>query len=350
MIYYSHVNEDNRIERNLMQQAGCPVAVAIAGSGERVLSLMDIKSCKKIMVVDCNEHAIYLLQLKLTALSFLPVKEYLQFIGHYPSSPQERTTLFETIKNKMPQEAKQYWNRHKLEVAAGILHNGHFEKFLHRLRPLTNFYLGNNFQRLFREGYRKEIFPSRRWRLLKKLFSYKLAYQLAGNKDIAFVGSNAAVTRIPVALDNIIKENKAASSFMAHLVFKGHLLQMQPQDLPPSLQEEILLAIKRRLMNQDISIEYHKVDLLEYIDANREALNGPVFYSLSDILSFADNGYLQQLMERTAVHKSIIVARSFLRNRLSPKQLDNLRSYGQVKTYDEEESTNMYQVFSVQAN
>ena len=112
MIYYSHVNEDNRIERILLQQAGCKAAVAIGGSGERVLSLMDVASCKKITVVDSNEDAIYLLQLKLAALTGLSVREYLRFIGHYPSSSEKRLLSFETIKESLQPKAKAYWIQH----------------------------------------------------------------------------------------------------------------------------------------------------------------------------------------------------------------------------------------------
>jgi len=64
MLFYSHVNEDNTIERQLLQNSGCRHAVAIAGSGERVIALMDHESCKKITAVDFNKDALFLLQLK----------------------------------------------------------------------------------------------------------------------------------------------------------------------------------------------------------------------------------------------------------------------------------------------
>ena len=59
MIYYSHVNEDSRVERELLQSSNCPSVLAVAGSGERVLALMDITCCKKLHVVDVNEEAIF---------------------------------------------------------------------------------------------------------------------------------------------------------------------------------------------------------------------------------------------------------------------------------------------------
>ena len=41
MIWYSHVNEDNRAERNLLLQGQYDQVICITGSGERALALMD---------------------------------------------------------------------------------------------------------------------------------------------------------------------------------------------------------------------------------------------------------------------------------------------------------------------
>ena len=46
MIYYSHVNEDNRVERELMTKGHFSSLWGIAGSGERVISLMDTDGIK----------------------------------------------------------------------------------------------------------------------------------------------------------------------------------------------------------------------------------------------------------------------------------------------------------------
>src|SRR5829696_3313570 len=102
MIYYSHINEDNRIERALLQQGSFPTAVVICGSGERVLSLMDNKVCKQIHVVDHNTEAIFLLQLKIVALSQLPVTSCLEFIGHHSMGGKERLDRFFSIEKWLP--------------------------------------------------------------------------------------------------------------------------------------------------------------------------------------------------------------------------------------------------------
>jgi hypothetical protein len=107
-----------------------------------------------------------------------------------------------------------------------------------------------------------------------------------------------------------------------------------------------LTVIKDRLLNQEIEIKYHVADLLEFLRHEQEK-NGPVFYSLSDILSFADFDYLHAIVKETAVNENFLVGRSFMRNRLSNDQLSLLTRFGNVSLHDEEESTGMYQVFSL---
>ena len=345
MIYYSHINEDNRVERELLRSSGCNTVVAICGSGERVLSLMDELTCSRVLVVDCNADALKLLQLKLAALRALRVADYLRFVGHYTCTAEERLRFFEEVKKYIGDDAS-FWQTHRRSITNGVLYAGYFEKFLGRVRPVTNTFLGRNFKNIFDRGYDKDHFPERRWSLLRKLFSYPQLYKLAGNSDPAFVGKNADTRLIPTALDETIRQNKAAGSFMAHLLFKGSLQCMKEDQLPPSLREKVLASIKDRLKKDNIRIECYPADLLQFIKAEAGDLQ-QTFYSLSDILSFTDFEYLEEVVRRTALHGNLITARSFLRNRLTLRQLDALEAYGEVHLHSEQESTGMYQVFSV---
>ena len=347
MIYYSHINEDNRIERRWLEERPFNTVVAICGSGERVLSLMDNKNCSKFIIVDVNEEALNLLQLKLEALKQLSVEDYLKFIGHHYTTKTIRLELFNTIKQGLPIRVKQFWELKEKLINRGILYAGHFERFLNRIRPVTNLFLGKKFQKIFDDGYHKKAFPQRRWNVLKKLFSYKLAYQLAGNADVAFIGKKTKTHHIPESLNETITANKASSSFMAHLIFKGTLSGMLEVDLPPSLQKEVLSIIKERLVNQELNIQFYTSDLLEFVLENKGLTSEPLFYSLSDILSFTDFAYLQTLLSHISVSGNLIAIRSFLSNRLTEADLELLSSYGNIALHDKEDSTLMYQVFSV---
>ena len=347
MIYYSHINEDNRVERKLLEQTPCDTVVAVCGSGERVLSLMDNKNCTRFFVVDNNEEAIYLLQLKLEALKQLSVDDYLRFIGHADATKNDRIEVFETLRQNLPPKTKDYWELNKKRIGKGILYAGHFERFLDRIRPLTNLYLGNGFQQIFKQDYKEKTFPKRRWKLLQTLFSYKLSYQMAGNTDIAFVGQNTQTQQIPRSLNETITANKASSSFMAHLIFKRTLSEMCEKELPPSLQKNVLLGIRNRLLQNEIDIYYYACDLLEFVATKEILPDSNVFYSISDILSFVDFTYLKTFLTKIPPGRNLIAGRSFLRNRLTTDQLKDLEFFGTVAIHDDEESTRMYQVFSI---
>lgn len=348
MIYYSHVNEDSRVERDLLRQSGCRTVVAVAGSGERLLALMDGEACREFHAVDLNEEALFLLQLKLAALQHLPVEEYWQFCGHHPARATQRMQWYHEIKEYLPLSCLLYWEEHTALIQKGILHTGHFERFLQRVRPLIRFFLGSDFLETLREG--DEVlkkFPHRRWRLLMHLFSQSWVYKAAGNRDAAFVGKRAAVGHIPAALDRIIRQGKALSCFMVHLIFKGDLRGMAPADLPPSLQKEVLHKIKQRLALSHLRIHFHHCDLLAFVEKG-VAGEQPVFYSLSDILSFEDRGYLEKMLDSTSREGNAVVWRAFLRNRAD--SMDKIRLNNRhpgILENTQGESTGMYQVFSL---
>lgn len=348
MIYYSHVNEDSRIERELLRQCGCRTVVAVAGSGERLLALMDEEACQEFYAVDLNEEALFLLQLKLAALQHLRVEEYWQFCGHHPAPAAQRVQWYHEIKERLTLSCLLYWQEQTAMIRKGILNTGHFERFLQRVRPLIGFFLGKDFlhSRPANEGARDQ-FPHRRWKLLQWLFSLSWVYKAAGNRDAAFVGRGAVVSHIPAALDRIIRQGKARSSFMIHLIFRGHLRDMDPADLPLSLQKEVLQRIKQRLALSRLRIHFHHSDLLNFVE-KKVAGAQQVFYSLSDILSFEEPDYLQQLLDNTIGEGNTVVWRAFLRNRADSMEKTRLnRRYPGVQENTEEESTGMYQVFSL---
>jgi S-adenosylmethionine:diacylglycerol 3-amino-3-carboxypropyl transferase len=346
MLYYSHINEDSRIERSLLDSFNCSSIVAVGGSGERVLALMDSDNCKSLKVIDVNQEALYLLQLKLAALSQLNVERYLKFIGHNTAERAFRLQCLNDIKSVLSPAARMYWEERTDIVSRGVLDSGHFEKFLTKVRPIINLILGKEFKKIFSVNFTAKAFLKYRWKLIAWIFSQIWIYKLWGNKDIAFIGSGSSNEQIPSAIENIIYSGKARSSFIVHLIFKGHLQEMAEKDLPLSLQKERLRRIQERILNGEIEIEYYAVDLLQF--ARQHSFSEPVFYSISDILSFENQDYLNQLLSQLSGTDVLLACRSFLRNRLSPGKLAELAArFGRVEIYDHQDATGMYQVFSV---
>ena len=349
MLYYSHVNEDNKVEKELLHSSACTTVVAVAGSGERVLALMDNNTCREFHIVDVNDETLFLLQLKLAVLENFSIDEYYQFIGHHECSGEKRKYSFEKIKHKLSADCKMYWEQNIQEIGGGILYTGHFEKFLNRVRPSVNLFLGKNFQLIFSEAVtRSKKFPSLKWKLLRKIYSFRWIYKLWGNKDVAFVSPDADTAYIPDALNEVIYKNESASCFMMHLVFKGHLRSMDEKALPPSLQRAVLENIKRKLEARTVNISYYHTDLLSFTKNNNSPINPPSFYSVSDVLSFEKPDYITQLLTTITTSGDMIVWRSFLRNRVDNKQKENLfGKYPHFIDLTDKELTRMYQVFAV---
>ncbi|MBL7696997.1 MAG: DUF3419 family protein [Chitinophagaceae bacterium] len=351
MIYYSHINEDSRVERNLLREKESATLVAVAGSGERILAMLDNDFIKHVHAVDINKEALYLLQLKIAALKALTVEEYLQFCGYFPISGAARIHSYNAIAGELNAQCRNYWQSNSRLIEKGIVNAGHFEQFLQRIRPVVNLFLGKKFQGIFSEDAASiKDFPLKRWNLLRRLFSLRWVYLLFGNKDVAFVGRDAALEHIPDALNEIILHGNAPGSFISHLVFKGHLRDMKEEDLPPSLHRDVLGKVKSRLIVQAVSITYHEADILDFIKEQNTSVTTPVFYSLSDILSFENARYIHHVAEALAEQDHTMVWRTFLRNRVNGNREHFGSALKNVSEHSTDESTMMYQVFSYSNN
>jgi S-adenosylmethionine:diacylglycerol 3-amino-3-carboxypropyl transferase len=349
MIYYSHVNEDSRVERGLMQPE-CSHLVAVAGSGERVLALMDNEAVKNIVAVDLNKDALHLLQLKVCMLSNSKADEYLEFIGHRITEKDFRKNRFEKIKAQLTAGCREYWEQRIPIIENGILNAGHFEIFLEKVRPFLNLFLGKDFmKRSSQVG--KLSWIAVKWKIVSWFFSQRWVYRLMGNKDMAFISTDASVGQIPATLTRLMGEGRARASFITHLVFNGHLREMEESDLPPSLKEKSLNTIRQRLIKGQLLVKYYESDLLEYVCNAKTKPDERIFYSVSDILSFEDHVYLENLIRSCLKNRgNQIIIRSFLRNRLTPTQLQQLSAtYGGLENLDEKESTGMYQVVALKS-
>ena len=351
MIYYSHINEDNSVERQILNTASYEDLFCIAGSGERLISLLDHPSLKRIHIVDNNLEALYLTQLKLAALQTFPVATYLNFIG-LSEGEFDRIMLFEKIKNSLSDDCVQFWQKNIKYIRKGILHAGHFEKFLTNVRPLLKIYLGKYFYQCFSMPFHScKAFPQKRWALLRWFFSKRWVHLLAGNKDIAFVSKDGQQYLIPEALNLTLLEDVVNKNPLFHLVFNGHLNMMPKEYLPPSFNYEVLNKTKNLLQEGNLEIHYYNQDMLAFGKTFDFTQCGKCFYSLSDILSFVDLDYIKQLfktIQDRSQSGSTMVLRAFIRNRVSEDQLTELEmEFGAVKDLSHLENTKMYQVYKI---
>ncbi len=346
MIWYSHVNEDNRIERSIARSRTFRRAYCIAGSGERVISLLGIPSLPSVHAIDLNDDAIGLLALKLFALGRLPDEEYLRFCGFKYDTPESRALLWHRIKDDLHPEARIVWDRQESLIHHGIANIGHFEQWLRRIRPIIRAYLGAGFEECWAHPpNRFRGFPWRRWGLLLRTFSLRSVHWLSGNRDPAFVGAGAQPAIVRDGLEHTLRHGLVADSFMWHLVFKGHICEMNRAALPPSVRPDILRRCHESLARGEIDVRLSTGDLLTVLRTLDPDDLSDAFFSLSDILSFADFSYVQELLNLLGDRNNTLVIRSFLRNPLSSRQLHQLgERCTDVIDWSGHESTRMYRV------
>jgi S-adenosylmethionine:diacylglycerol 3-amino-3-carboxypropyl transferase len=351
LIYYSHINEDNSVERNLMNTGSYEELFCVAGSGERVISLLDHPTLKCIHVVDNNKNALYLTQLKLTVLEAYPVTTYLDFVGATQCN-LDRMAIFNKIKDNLSEGCVGFWQDHFHYIKKGILHVGHFEKFLSKIRPLLKIYLGKNFYQCFQVSFCEcKSFPHRRWSLLRWFFSKRLVYLMTGNRDLAFISKDGQQLLISEGLHQTLQNDTVNKNPMFHLVFNGHLNMMPEEHLPPSLNKEVLSSIKNMLQSDRFEINYYEQDMLTFSKSFDFTQCGKPFYSLSDILSFVNFDYIKLLfktIQSRSHNLSTAVLRAFIRNRISEDQvLDLEKEFGSIENLSDEENTKMYQVYKM---
>lgn len=346
MIWYSHVNEDNRVEREVALAGSFQRVFCIAGSGERVISLIDVPGVTSIHAIDVNLDALRLLELKLLALTSLEPDQYLRFCGFDEDTRESRTRTWNAIKGALRMDARRFWEDRTALISSGIANLGHFERFLGRIRPFALAFLGRGFGECWvREPESFARFPWRRWRILASVFSRRFAHVLAGNRDPAFVTPGVRSAAIGRSLNDILNQAMVPHSFIWHLIFRGHVRNMAPEALPPSIRPDLLPHYRSALAEGRVSISLQHGDLLEELQALDADLLSNALFSVSDLLSFCDFSYVRELLDLLDGRRSTVVMRSFLRNRLTPAQREYLR--GRCAKYvdrTDRESTRMYEV------
>ncbi|HAD13417.1 MAG TPA: hypothetical protein DCF33_13400 [Saprospirales bacterium] len=348
MLFYTHVNEDNAVERQAMAGSQASELFVIAGSGERVLALLDHPSLSTVFVVDNNREALYLCALKIAALKALDVQTYLRFMGVLETSAKERLQCFAQLAPELAEECREYWVGKQADLAVGVCNIGHFEQFLSKTRPILRFFLGRNFyQCLEKPRAEWQHFPHLRWAMVRWLFARRFTYRLFGLRDMAFIGRGADLAAIPAAMQQSMEEDRVQQSCLFHLVMNGHLRAMPPEHQPPSFQPVVLERIKEVLAGRRLCIHYVLADAREALGTLPFKAGASRFFSLSDLLSFMDWTEMQKLLLQIAQlpnGENRAVFRAFVRNRPDGAALQAL---GPAEDLSAAERTHFYQVFQI---
>ena len=349
MIWYSHVNEDNAVEEEIAARGGFARIFCVAGSGERVISLLGAPTVREIHAIDLNDDAMHMLSLKLAALRHLSAEEYLCFSGVEDASASDRRRYWSNVMTSLESDTREFWAARTRDIERGFMNAGHLERYLSRIRPAIRAYLGSGFEECWNVPPQNfDRFPWRRWEALCRVFSWRWVYRVTGTRDPAFVSAGAECGVIGEALRRTLKDHGVPDSCMWHLVFNGHLRSMRASAIPKSTQREWLVACHDALATRRTTVRVHVADLLEYLRAQPPANLADALVSASDILSFCDFSYVLRLVDVLEGRHNTLVIRSFLKNGLGPAEIEALkRRCESVVDWSSRERTRMYRVYEL---
>jgi len=127
-LFYSVQNEDYRTELSVLNQIGGDAqrVLLVASCGENALSLLAHGSIAQLDGIDINLAQLKLCELRRTAAEFLSPADQMRLLGSELGQPslsgsEERLGLYEQIRWRLPDTARQFWDaRRDKEIAYGI--------------------------------------------------------------------------------------------------------------------------------------------------------------------------------------------------------------------------------------
>jgi S-adenosylmethionine:diacylglycerol 3-amino-3-carboxypropyl transferase len=319
-INYTSSNEDSRSELLALQLKSADSVLCVTGSGARTLDLL-IEGPAEIVSIDFNPCQNFLLELKMVALRHLEYEEFLEFIG-IRSSPN-REYVYQTIKDSLSAEAKDFWDRQSLNVKKGIIYSGRWEIYFSNLARIIQIWHPRLLKRLFNcndveeqaRVWHKE-WDSSLWRLFMRCVSSRIMwryifgdpgfYQYVPDKFSIF---NYFVNRFNAGFEHLLVNE---SPFVS-LLFWGKY--DEEKALPLYLQKKYYKTLKERLSCVQV-VTKSLVDYLIGCEENR--FNA---YSLSDFTSytnFKEYEIVWQRIVRTALDGARACERQFLVKREIP--------------------------------
>ena len=136
---YNQIWEDPRVDLQALKLDENSRILTISSGGCNALNYL-LENPRSVTAVDLNRHHIFLLELKIAALRFLPRDEdFFAFFGFGKlKNPSEIYQKF--IAPNLKAETRKFWNR-KIKIFGGGLYNhsrsGYFLRFFHRFARLV---------------------------------------------------------------------------------------------------------------------------------------------------------------------------------------------------------------------
>jgi len=319
---YSSCNEDSLCEIRALSPGPGKRLFCVTAGGGRVLDLV-ADGPDEVWAVDLNPSQNHLLELKIAGIRELSHPEYLAFLGVRPNS--ERLATYIRLRPRLTPQAQRYFDGHHDILKAGVLYQGHLERFLARyvarivrvVRPLW-------VRRLMSATTLEEQRPLLHERMTKLwrgfvgiLCRRRFLEWFSGEAGFwRFVLPEVPLhTRIVECVFDYLECHLAHNSHLLNLILSGHYTNESA--LPPYLQPAAFERIKLALAGTRMRLFTGTAgDVLHQAPA--QSFDG---YALSDISSYLDDlsyrGLIEQVL-RTAAKGARLCSRGILVHRELP--------------------------------
>lgn len=129
--YHFGLSQEDARSESRMNTAQRTV-LCVASGGEVPLNVAALGACR---VVACDTHPgqIALCHLKLSAALEMDGWEAAAFLGYRRSSPQQRVHVWQTLRDRLPPDVRQWWDERIAVMRKGVVFQGRFERFIKRL-------------------------------------------------------------------------------------------------------------------------------------------------------------------------------------------------------------------------
>ena len=301
LIRYAQVWEDADLLIEALNVQENDIVLSIASAGDNAFALL-AQNPAKVYAVDLNFSQIACCELRKAMYKNLNWQEHLQFGGvikadSHKNLEADRIKLFnERLKQDLPDNICEYWERNLSFIGSGFMAQGKFERYfaLFRKRVLPLIHSKKDIERLILPKSREErisfyesTWNNRRWRAIFNLFfSRFMMGRLGRDKEFFRFVEGSVADRILARCKHALTELDPSRNPYLHFILYGKYANV----LPFALREENYEKIRRNLDK----IEFRKQAAEEFAEDFNGKINA---FNLSDIFEYMTQDGMNSLYE-----------------------------------------------------
>jgi S-adenosylmethionine-diacylglycerol 3-amino-3-carboxypropyl transferase len=175
-IHYAQCWEDPEILMEALNVTARDDVLSIASGGDNSFALL-LNHPKSLTAIDRNPAQLFLVELKMRAIQGFEFDDFIRFIGVRPC--QKRRQLYASLRARLGEEARDYWDMRKEEIEKGVIHSGRFERYfsifrqivlplIHSQKTIREFLSAASLKE--QEVFYDKVWSNRRWRCFFRVF------------------------------------------------------------------------------------------------------------------------------------------------------------------------------------